>query len=502
MHIKKNEELFTTIKSMSGSEVRYFKIYSKRHIIYDGNNYIKLFDAIRKQTQCDDNEIRTRFKKEAFVVNLASAKHYLLKLINKSFFHYYDTDDDLSVVMRHLKLASIYHTKANYNLTEIHLKKAEKIADKKELFLYSLMISELRLNIGISTQEDHQVENTVKNQLKIERQVFEKYLNYRSYQQAYARFKTLEKTVFIPITQSEKNKYDSIINKKLFRNVSFAQSNKARSIFYELKNSYEDKRFDNINKLEVNEDLLNFYIEHPKLLGKNISKFIAAIYDYLNDLLHSNNGSNFLKGIQKFKLLKTSSPTHNAQICYLTALLQLNYLYKCESIEKTNDLIAEVEKQLSKFNNTIAQPLRLSLYHHNCMLLFNNQAYKKALKWNLKVLSDLGLENTSEVKRKAALANLLIHYKLQNFDLLQSLIVSEQRKYKRTPNLYVIELIAISVISKVLHVSSRQKLISIQSQFFSRLKEHKDHFTFESLTHDGIFMEAFGNGKNSLFFYK
>ena len=99
--------------------------------------YIKT-NKISKQTQCDDNEFRTMFKREAFVVNLASAKYYLLQLINKSLFHYYDTDDDLSVVMRNVKLASIYHTKANYNLAEIHLKKAEKIADKKELFLYAI----------------------------------------------------------------------------------------------------------------------------------------------------------------------------------------------------------------------------------------------------------------------------------------------------------------------------------------------------------------------------
>ena len=75
--MKPSGELHQLIKNLSMSEKRYFKIFSSRHVIAGENNYIRLFDAIDKQEEYNEQKIKTALSKEAFVSHLPSEKHYL-----------------------------------------------------------------------------------------------------------------------------------------------------------------------------------------------------------------------------------------------------------------------------------------------------------------------------------------------------------------------------------------------------------------------------------------
>ena len=63
--MKVTDDLFQLIKSLDQSEKRYFKIFSTMHIKdSEENKYIMLFDAIDKQSEYDEDEIRKKFKNE------------------------------------------------------------------------------------------------------------------------------------------------------------------------------------------------------------------------------------------------------------------------------------------------------------------------------------------------------------------------------------------------------------------------------------------------------
>ena len=66
MSIKVNEALFDLIHSLTKSEKRYFKLMSSRHTIGDENNYIRLFDAIGKQSTYSEAELFSFFRGRHF----------------------------------------------------------------------------------------------------------------------------------------------------------------------------------------------------------------------------------------------------------------------------------------------------------------------------------------------------------------------------------------------------------------------------------------------------
>lgn len=498
--MKKNEELFYTINSLNSHELRYFKLFANRHIIGNRNTYMKLFDAIKKLPESDDDLLKKKFKKEAFVKNLPSAKLYLLRLINKSLYHYHDKEDSLSVVIRHIKLSEVYYQKASYSLAESHLKKARKIAEEQELFVFSLLISEMILKISISSTEGHLIDTVINKEMKYEKNIFNLYLNLREYQNAFFQFKTLEKTVFIPKTVSEKKQYDKILNQPIFSNISNALSKQTKSIFYELKNSYEDKRFDVITGKEINDDVLDFFIKHPKFFRKNTSSFIQAVFEYLLEKLYENNLTTFLNGLKKYKILRTTSEIQNSQIFYKSALLELNYFFLIKETKGIKELIFNAEKELNQFNNSISLPLILGLYHHHCALLFNEKNYKAALKWNIKVITDNRLKDSHNIKRLSMLANIILHIKLNNVDLAEKYILSEKRKRKTNSSFYKLDILILNTLLKIINSSNKQPLYIVKTKFLSKFEALKSDIFYDTFNNDLLFKYAFSEGKDSVFY--
>src|SRR5262249_20899523 len=89
-----SDKLFQLIKSLSKSEKRNFKLLASLNDKEEKSVFLKLFDAIEKQTRrqgkYDEKAIKEQFKKEVFIKQLTAAKFHLLNLILKSLRNYYN----------------------------------------------------------------------------------------------------------------------------------------------------------------------------------------------------------------------------------------------------------------------------------------------------------------------------------------------------------------------------------------------------------------------------
>ena len=79
-----SDPLHQLIHSLSKGEKRSFKIYASRHVLGDENNYVKLFDAIEKQKEYDEEALLKKFKNEKFIIDVQNdACKSLRSLINQ-----------------------------------------------------------------------------------------------------------------------------------------------------------------------------------------------------------------------------------------------------------------------------------------------------------------------------------------------------------------------------------------------------------------------------------
>ena len=105
--MKKNEELFFLIKSLSKSEKRYFKV-SIPHT--ENAEYLQLFDAIDRQKTFDEEAIKSQFMDKAFVNQLTTIKNYLKNKIFqslRSFHSKLSVNTELLDIIRNVEI--LYH---------------------------------------------------------------------------------------------------------------------------------------------------------------------------------------------------------------------------------------------------------------------------------------------------------------------------------------------------------------------------------------------------------
>ena len=122
-------DLFHLIKSMSKSEKRYFKMESKK-AGDKTSNHIKLFDAINKMEEYDEDILKKKLKKETFVRHLSAEKRYLYQAVLKSIRNF-RADQSIFAQIKSLVIdANILMERSLNNQAKKLLDKAAKLAEK------------------------------------------------------------------------------------------------------------------------------------------------------------------------------------------------------------------------------------------------------------------------------------------------------------------------------------------------------------------------------------
>ena len=122
-------DLFHLIRSMSKSEKRYSKMESKK-AGDKTSNHIKLFDAINKMEEYDEDILKRKLKKETFVKHLSAEKRYLYQAILKSIRNFRGDQSIFAQIKSLVIDANYLQERSLYSQAKNMLNKAEKLAKK------------------------------------------------------------------------------------------------------------------------------------------------------------------------------------------------------------------------------------------------------------------------------------------------------------------------------------------------------------------------------------
>jgi hypothetical protein len=163
--VKKKEQLFQLIKSLTKEEKRHFKLYVNKYSSARENNYLKLFNVIDKQDVYDETSIKKQFAGETFIKQLTVTKHYLQKQIIRSLQNlHYDDTIDLSMLALHHQIAVLYK-KGHYEMCRELVKKGIETSSKNEMFLEWIGFLKWELDL-INKMDITEYKNSLNNYLE------------------------------------------------------------------------------------------------------------------------------------------------------------------------------------------------------------------------------------------------------------------------------------------------------------------------------------------------
>lgn len=166
--------------------------------------------------------------------------------------------------------------------------------------------------------------------------------------------------------------------------------------------------------------------KHPHLIAFNIEIYLSALHNLAFCYNVLNDEKNFYATIEKITSSKGKDEHDETKILERYIMNVQAYLIRRNRYKEVVDLIDKKEKEIFLYANLMQPALCLAIMT-NCVisnLLIGN--YKQCVKWNNYVLNNKFFVHYN-LQAMIKVFNLLVHYELGHFDLVESLIPGTNR---------------------------------------------------------------------------
>lgn len=424
-----SDALFKLICKMTPSEKRYFKRFGLLQQKKDSNKYTLLFDAINNQKEYAEDTLLDQFEGYEFINNFSEIKKYLFNQIQKALRNYHSQNSIDIILYNYLSDISVLYNKELYSECDKVIRKAKKLATLHEKYSLLLVLNEWKRNV---LRISHHVD-TIQDYLNTEVIWDKKYIELVENENLYFN-KCLESTLHLRQKgpdQTLKSSIDISNSRPLtFRakRYWFLQQSMDGYMEYDETKIFEASKAD-IDSFEANPHFIEALPKQYVISLTNILDSCAKVkYNYLFD----NYSKKTIKILDsslfdpefatKEKLLvyiiKSTVYSLRGNIPKLKKVRQElsdHYLLTLQKGYQINDLEVYVYDNLMRLS-IIVNDFSTALESYNKIIQLNLGAYRE----------DLQIE--------ARLLGLILHFELENWLLLESMIRSTlrllQRKHK------------------------------------------------------------------------
>jgi len=472
--MKPSNELFQLVKSLTKSEKRYFKLSSSLQA--GEKNYMKIFDTIDLQDEYDESAIKEKFSGETFIKHFPSEKNHLYSLILKSLRGFYADKSAAAILQEQIRNVELLYNKALYSECSKIIKKAKKIAYSYEkfYFLLDLIAWEKRLS------EEEFSRGNFKKDLDLlvqeETDCLEKLRNIAEYQKLYSKINFAIKEAGYSRNKKEQQIIDDIANHPLIVGKNTALSKKAATACYSIQGLRAITERD-VEKSTINfKKVMKIMEDNPFIMKELPQRYIKALNAVMFDYMDNRDWDGCFDYIQKMRALngKESFSSMHIQLTLFTLTNNAELLiliYTKEYEKATSELIPKIIEGIERFDGKINKEEEILFYYNISRAYFGIGDYKKALKYINIVLNSSESGLREDVYTFASLVNLIIHYELGNYDLLEYTIKSTKRYVTKKQRNYKFEAVFLKDIKKVIKIKQSESLSDVFKKFKINIEE-------------------------------
>ncbi len=381
--MKPSEELHQLIKNLSMSEKRYFKIHSSRHVIAGENNYIRLFDAIEKQEEYNEQKIKETFGKETFITHLPSEKHYLYQHVLDSLNGFHKNRTFLTRFCNTLMTVETLYNKGLFEQCKRIIRKAKVEAYETEKFSTLKLLVRWEILLYIRDEDVKKLYLSFDEELRILEMIrIQSILMRLAFKIQIEMYKGKVSNGFIRETEAELKKYyppKKDVNSFWARYYYYS----SMGLILSIQNKAKERLgcYHEINKLMQQQKA--FIVDLPHIYHTNINNLVNLMlvmekYDEVMPLVQEQR-----RFMQTYRI---KNPALAKKILINTWESELLLLYKKGVYEVGSHLIKRIEPELKKISLTFS-PAMFDLLFIMAVVSFSDDDHRSALKWLNRILN-------------------------------------------------------------------------------------------------------------------
>lgn len=463
--------LFDLVSKLTKSEKRYIKVQAGSV----DKDYIQLMDALLAQKRYDEDQLIKDNAGAKFLKHLAVNKQYLYELLLKSLTQFgQKTLEDK--IFEKINAANVLIGKGLFVAAFSELKKGQKIAQKYELFEQQIMLCNIKKRLlaqhQFKKQEDHVIHQIFEqeiNSLEQLKNTNEYWYLAQQVAQFQMRFQKIQ-------NEKQRKHVESLVQSPRFQKLSLATNFKSKLYFYQANATYQFMSGKVEQAYEINSRFLSLLEANPHFLKLYAERYLATLNNMLIDSLVIGKYDILQEGINRLEMILKrpafkSIKNIASRVFRQRYLLLINWSLSQQDFKKAMNWIPEIEKGLEQFGKKIEKHHRITFYYLVAYLLFQNRHYEQALQWNNLILNDTKEDVVKEIFYFSRVLNLLIHYELGNYTLLDSLLLSTPKYLKARRAIYATEKALFRFLRKLLNAINKTEKQKMITGFKNEIKE-------------------------------
>lgn len=463
-----SEKLFRIVKSLSGSEKRYFKIFINNKGGKD-NKYLRLFDAIEEQELFNEEELqRIIYPKEAIEGRKYSEmKAYLYDAILKSL-QAYDEKSSVDYRLKGMLLSvrTLYKRSLFDDCKEL-LYKAKKVATKYEDFNAGLEILGWEKQIAYAETDITYLDKKLG---RIEEE--EKFLTGQI--QKISEYRNVFFKILIAMRKDvvgSKKIVEKLISVNENNQISGSEnigSHKGK-IFYLRGISlyhYAMQKVDDFYR--TSKDLIELLEGRKYMIAEDASEYISALSNFIIATGTLKKYDELELTLNKLKQIKPNTYDDELKIYRQYYSGKLRLYNDSGEFKKGYAKLEEHLKTRKKFNENFFKKDTFYIIYFN--LSFGSENYPEALNFLNEWLGKSRNVERKDLQSLARILNLIIHYEMNNYELVESLLRSTYRFLNEKNYYSELEKMLLGSFREAIEIHSRKELKAHWEKTYSAYK--------------------------------
>jgi len=461
-----SKKLYNLVKSLSGSERRYFKLSVNPN--GDSNNkYTKLFDGVWNQEEFDDSILQNLVYGNAKLETrkYSELKNYLYSQILKSLQGYDSNSSVIYKVRNYLLNVKVLFKRSLFSDCLEELNKARKLAIQFELYAEHLEILSWQKELAYARTDISFLDNNLEK-------ISNEELRCLEYQRVLVGLRNLFFKLLIELrkdvsrNEEQRKRLEILSKNQLLKTAETMEGYRVSTMYL---------RF--ISLLHFANSKVDDFYESSKLLVKlmegqtqffkeDVSEYISAVN---NHLIACGQTEKFDKVSNYLGRLKDVKPITKDDELKIHRQYYMNKFRLCLVQGTYQEGLVELESHIKAVNKFPAFAFsKNSFYFQYFNIYFGVENYEQALVYLNEWLNQPRNVERQDLQALSRILNLLIHFEMGNSMLLESLIRSTKRYLRKENRIYQFELKIMDFFGEMSKPLSKkekkQTLLKLQSQ--------------------------------------
>ncbi|HEY0029389.1 MAG TPA: hypothetical protein VGC65_01425 [Bacteroidia bacterium] len=452
--------------SLTNSEKRYFKLFSDMQSGEKG--YIKLFDAVRKLEDYDEEKIRQMLAGEDFLKRLPAVKSYLYSQLLKSLRVLYSGNTVGSQLKEMMEDVAILYEKRLYKQCAKILNRARELAKTNEMLSAHLEINAWQEKVLTELLPIDRFEKMLDETAAEELSTAEAQKNAIQYRHLYNKIKLINRKIKEARNPEEMLQFQAILNDPLLSSIDKALSFEAKQYFYHIHLIFNHAKGDNMACYRIADAQMQLIEAFPGKINETPKIYVTALNNVLMCQVLLHNYDNFDSTLHKLRTFPAKSMDMEVHRFVNSSIFEMVMCLDRGEFKESSFLRSEIIEGIRKYHDKINVIEEITLLYNLFYSYFGSGEYSNALGVINKLLNEYNKELRYDIQSAVRILNLILHFELGNIGLLEYNAVSTYRFLYKSKRLYKLENIVLSYIRKKMPTIYNAKQ---QKQAFIELRE-------------------------------